>query len=93
MDLLFPVLGISLCVAASGWVLMMLLSDRMVSAWVKARPDLDPINGRRDRIAIHDQGPFIPMPDNLSTREEMVSWLMNELPKQTTGGLRSGTYE
>jgi hypothetical protein len=45
---------------------------------------LDPILGRRDRIAIYDSGgSFIPMPSHLKTNDEMVAWMTTELPKLT----------
>jgi hypothetical protein len=43
---------------------------------------LDPITGRKDRIAIHDiDGPYISMPEVMRTRAEMVEWMTQELPK------------
>jgi hypothetical protein len=61
--------------------------------WVSHRPPvlrrtrrsaIDPIMGPRDRIAIYDSGgSFIPMPDHLKTKDEMVSWMTKELPKLT----------
>lgn len=45
---------------------------------------LDPITGERDRVEIYDSGgAFIPMPNHLKTREEMVAWMTKELPKLT----------
>jgi hypothetical protein len=32
-----------------------------------------------------DQEPFIPMPNHLTTRAEMVAWMTEELPKLTEG--------
>ncbi len=62
---------------------------------VRWRPDaapsgIDPILGAKDRVAIYrPSGPlirhhpqvFIPMPDRLSTQDEMVAWMTKELPK------------
>jgi hypothetical protein len=45
---------------------------------------LDPILGARHQAAIYDsQGSFIPMPDHLKTRDEMIAWMTEELPKLT----------
>ncbi len=47
----------------------------------------DPILGKRDRVAIHDTyGPYIPMPKDLRTKDEMVAWMTKELPKLTAAG-------
>lgn len=47
---------------------------------------IDPILGARDQVAVHDTpGPFIPMPDHLKTRNEMVAWMTQELPRLTSG--------
>jgi len=44
--------------------------------------NLDPILGRRDQPAIYDfQDPFIPMPSHLTTHDEMVAWMIGEMPK------------
>jgi hypothetical protein len=51
---------------------------------------LDPIMGKRDPVAIHDTyGPYIPMPSDRKTREEMVAWMITELPKLTTDSTRN----
>ncbi len=51
---------------------------------------LDPIMGKRDRVAIHDTyGPYIPMPKDLRTKDEMVAWMTRELPKLTGGAMKS----
>jgi hypothetical protein len=45
---------------------------------------LDPILGARDQAAIYaSHSSFIPMPDHLKTRDEMVTWMTEELPKLT----------
>jgi hypothetical protein len=50
----------------------------------------DPILGMRDRVAVYRaSGPLIqphpnvlvPMPDHLTTQEEMVAWMTKEMPK------------
>ena len=61
--------------------------------WVRHQPPvrrrprrtaIDPIMGARDRIEIYDSGgSFIPMPDHLTTRDEIVAWMTKELPKLT----------
>ncbi len=56
----------------------------------KIESPLDPILGRRDQAAIHDTvGPFIPMPNDLQTKDEIVAWLTQELPKRTSELSRS----
>jgi len=45
---------------------------------------VDPITGARDRLAIYDSGDsFIAMPNHLKTRDEMVAWMTQELPRLT----------
>jgi hypothetical protein len=67
------------------------------------RPDgepsgVDPILGARDRVAIYRPGgPFIrphrdvlvPMPEHLTTQEEMVAWMTKELPRVIENSARS----
>ena len=80
-------LAMSLLVVLAGAVGMLLL----LLTWFGGRtitPEiedgLDPILGARDPIAIYEsQGPFIPMPDHLKTRDQMVDWMTKELPKLT----------
>ncbi len=51
---------------------------------------LDPIMGKRDRVAIHDTyGPYISMPKDLRTKDEMVAWMTRELPKLTAERTRA----
>jgi hypothetical protein len=46
---------------------------------------VDPIISPGLRIKVYDSGgPFIPMPNHLKTRDEMVAWMTKELPKLTT---------
>jgi hypothetical protein len=46
---------------------------------------VDPITGPRNRVDAYDTGgSFIPMPNHLKTRDEMVAWMTNELPKLMT---------
>jgi hypothetical protein len=43
---------------------------------------VDPITGTRNRVVTYDPGgSFIPMPSHLKTRDEMMAWMTNELPK------------
>jgi hypothetical protein len=45
---------------------------------------VDPIISPKLRIKVYDSGaPFIPMPNHLKTRDEMVAWMAKELPKLT----------
>ncbi len=80
-------LAISLLVVLAGAVGMLLL----LLTWFGGRTitpeiedDLDPILGARDPMAIYEShGPFIPMPGHLKTRDQMVEWMIKELPKLT----------
>ena len=48
------------------------------------RISFDPDSGFKDRAALHGwKSSHIPMPDHLRTKEEMVAWMIAELPKQT----------
>jgi hypothetical protein len=54
-----------------------------------ARP-IDPIVGPKTPMAIHDTGgPFIFMPEGIRTREEMVTWMTNDLPRLTADRSKS----
>jgi hypothetical protein len=84
MELAIALLGITLGVVGSFWLIGVWIGERLASRWAIPDHGWDPIRGPRDRIAIHDVGgPYIPMPDRLKAREEMVAWMMKELPKLT----------
>ncbi|MBB4041244.1 hypothetical protein GGR34_002914 [Microvirga flocculans] len=80
-------LTMSLLVVLAGAVGMLLL----LLTWFGGRTitpeiedELDPILGARDPIAIYEShGPYISMPDHLTTSEQMVDWMTKELPKLT----------
>ncbi len=80
-------LAISVLVVFAGAVGMLLL----LLTWFGSRSitpeiedDLDPILGARDPVAIYEShSPFIPMPENLRTNDQMVEWMTKELPKLT----------
>jgi hypothetical protein len=43
-------------------------------------------NATKSHTAVHNtDGPFIPMPDSLTTKDEMVTWLIHDLPRLTSG--------
>ncbi len=45
-----------------------------------------PVLGASDQAAIQDSDiSLIPMPDHLTTRDEMVTWLIHDLPRLTSG--------
>ena len=63
------------------------------------RTGVDPILGARDRIAVyrasnvsipHHPNVVVPMPDHLKTRDEMVNWLVKELPKRVEEAVKPG---
>jgi hypothetical protein len=84
MDLAFALLGLVLCGVATLWILGLGISQRLNVRLSRGTRGTDPITGPKDRIAIYDSaGPFIPMPDGLKTRDEMVAWMTTELPKLT----------
>jgi hypothetical protein len=62
------------------WLLLLWVGD---GVRVPITPEVgDPITGAEDHVAIQaSNDPFIPMPDHLRTRQEMVAWITNELPK------------
>jgi len=80
-------LAISLLIVLAGAVGMLLL----LLTWFGSRSitpeiedDLDPILGPKDPTAIYEShGPFIPMPADLKTSDQMVDWMTKELPKLT----------
>ncbi|WP_230529924.1 hypothetical protein [Microvirga roseola] len=64
------------------WLLLLWVGDAVD---LEGERDLDPILGARDPVAIYEsQGPYIPMPDHLRTRDEMVDWLTKDLPRLTS---------
>ncbi len=82
-------LAIALLAAGAGFLGMLFLlllwfGERTTSSFDLSPDVLDPILGARDRVAIYDVGgPFIPMPGHLNTRDEMVRWMAEDLPKLT----------
>ncbi|WP_414470854.1 hypothetical protein [Microvirga sp. M2] len=84
MRIALVLLALALCCIAILWIVGVWISQRIYSAWSRPTGGLDPITGPKDLIAIHDTGgPFIPMPEAIKTREEMVAWMTTELPKLT----------
>jgi len=74
--LLAPVAGFF----AALWLLLLWLGDGgnpegPVGYYDPAIGDAAPVG------AAEPDEPFVPMPDHLKTREEMVSWMTKELPK------------
>jgi len=46
---------------------------------------VDPILGAKDQPAIHDlDTSFIPIPYYLKTKDEMVTWMVRDLPRLTS---------
>jgi hypothetical protein len=92
MGLLFPLLGTALCLVVGVWVVGMLVLDRIASRLSTPARPFDPIVGHKNPMAMYDTGgPFIPMPERLQTREEMVAWLTTDLPKLTADRSESRT--
>jgi hypothetical protein len=90
MEVAIFLVGITLCGAAFLWLGCVLVRDLMVAREGASRRGTDPTTGPRDRIAVYDHGgPFVSMPDQLKTRDEMVEWLTKELPKLTSDARRS----
>ena len=87
-----PEIAIGLLAAVAGFIaalglLVLWVGDRAASE--VGADNLDPIIGARDQIAIYEPlSPYIPMPDHLKTRDEMVAWMTKELPKLTAYPLR-----
>jgi hypothetical protein len=85
---------ISVLAALSGfmmalWLLLLWVGDGFANPVVPYAPD--PIIERGDRVAIDEADePFIPMPERLRTREEMVAWMTQELPRLTAALPKSG---
>jgi hypothetical protein len=81
--------GLALLAAAIGFILalglaMFWIGNRVTMPLSIRTCSVDPILGARDRVAIYDShGPFISMPDNLKTHQEIVAWMTKELPKLT----------
>jgi hypothetical protein len=73
--LLAPVAGFF----AALWLLLLWLGDgrdaEVPVGYDPAIDDATPVG------AAEPHEPFVPMPDHLKTREEMVSWMTKELPK------------
>jgi hypothetical protein len=62
----------------------MWISHRPPSLWTVKHSAVDPFVSPSLWIKVYDSsGPFIPMPNHLKTRDEMVAWITKELPKLT----------
>jgi len=72
------------CLGAAGVFLApFLISGRTTDPTITS--PVDPILGAKDQAAIHDlDTSFIPMPDYLRTRDEMVTWMVRDLPRLTS---------
>jgi hypothetical protein len=82
MDTAMLLLCGTLFIVLAVWALGVWIGDRIALRLVRPNLGNDPILGPRDRIAIHDtRGPFIPMPQNLRTQDEMVAWMTRDLPR------------
>jgi hypothetical protein len=69
--------------AAGVFLVPFLVSRRTTDPTVTS--PVDPILGEKDQAAIHNLDPsFIPMPDYLRTRDEMVTWMVRDLPRLTS---------
>jgi hypothetical protein len=80
-DLAIGILAAVAGFTAAIWLLLLWVGDRATASFQLTPDRLDPILGARDPMAIYDHGPFIPMPDHLRTRDEMVDWMTKDLPK------------
>ena len=80
-DLAIGILAAVAGFTAAIWLLLLWVGDRASASFQLAPDRLDPILGVRDPMAIYDHGPFIPMPEHLKTRDEMVAWMTKDLPK------------
>lgn len=91
MDLALGILVAVLCSYALLWVFIVWIGERIGRRWAAfERCRLDVMLRGRNRMALHQtHGPFIPMPEELKTRDEMVSWMTRELPQLTEKKLRS----
>lgn len=72
------------------WLLLIWFGDGMVNPEIGGH--VDPILGAPDQPAIYSSyEPYIPMPEDLRTSDEMVAWMTKELPRLTAEqrGLRS----
>jgi hypothetical protein len=72
------------CLGAAGIFLVPFwLSHRTADPAITS--PVDPTLGAKDQAAIHDfDTSFIPMPDDLRTRDEMVTWMVRDLPRLTS---------
>ena len=72
------------------WLLVIVFGDDMRDPVV---PFVDDPVSAMDRATPDGPDPFIPMPDHLRTRDEMVDWLTKELPKLTAAVSQSGSSD
>lgn len=71
------------------WLLLLWIGDGLANPVVPYA--VDPIIGLRDPVAIYEaHEPFIPIPERLRTRDEMVAWMTQELPRLTAELPKSG---
>ena len=62
------------------WLLLLWLGDGSASK-TAFDPDAN-LSAPDPEASDETDGPFIPMPAHLTTRDEMVGWMIKELPKQ-----------
>jgi hypothetical protein len=72
------------------WLLLVAFGGDMEDP---VEPFADDAFSRTDGAGSDPSIPFIPMPGHLRTREEMVHWLTEELPKLTAAVAQSGSWD
>jgi hypothetical protein len=65
------------------WALVLWMGERIGRRWAEFDGSrADAVLRAKERVAVHQTyGSFIEMPEQLSTRDEMVDWMTNELPR------------
>lgn len=83
MDLAVSLLMILASFFGMLWLLLFWFGDAYARPII---PYVDDPDGSEDRAGGPDEAyPFIPMPGHLSTRDEIVAWMTQDLPRLTAG--------
>jgi hypothetical protein len=87
MPIALAILAAVLCAYASLWIAVLWIGERIGRRWSGADTGrADALFKPKGRLAVHQTfAPFIAMPDQLQTRDEMVAWMTKELPKLAVG--------
>ncbi|PVE24874.1 hypothetical protein DC522_08095 [Microvirga sp. KLBC 81] len=75
---------LAIVLGSLGMLLLLLMWFGGMTIEPEPESAIDPILDPKDQATIYDMdGPFIPIPDHLKTADEMVAWMIRDMPRLT----------